>query len=318
MIKPKAWDIREIIDEVNRICPDIESIYLFGSRRYNTQSRRSDIDLLALASKPFNKSILTHHFEAAHPADIFVSYDNIIAESVGNGSVLSGKSGPLNETLDAILLWTKSDGLNLKFNDWIQLTDPRIEFVKTVIPGTAKAAELFNYTGLNLEAQGLPTSTFLGGDWEAVARKMLSVVSSSVVEVKNLRARTNTSFGPQRLLNEYDFQNCIHIVLKPWISDLKVEPFQIEFGASKKMADFGFQNNSVVIEAKHIDSRAKANQVQVDIEGLTTAYLRNPRIRLLLFLVLLENDVSIPTAELEHQLSKSQKEILVRTYFIRN
>ena len=42
------WDLKEIINDLVRHHPKIKSVYLFGSRANQTNSMRSDIDILAI------------------------------------------------------------------------------------------------------------------------------------------------------------------------------------------------------------------------------------------------------------------------------
>lgn len=46
------WNLKVIINDLIDKYSEIEAIYLFGSRAYNTNSMRSDIDLLAVVSEP--------------------------------------------------------------------------------------------------------------------------------------------------------------------------------------------------------------------------------------------------------------------------
>jgi predicted nucleotidyltransferase len=42
----EAYDLRELTGKLTRAFPQIEALYLFGSRRYRTGSPRSDVDIL--------------------------------------------------------------------------------------------------------------------------------------------------------------------------------------------------------------------------------------------------------------------------------
>ena len=44
------WNLKEIIDRIISHHIEVQEIYLFGSRAYNTGSLRSDIDLLVIAN----------------------------------------------------------------------------------------------------------------------------------------------------------------------------------------------------------------------------------------------------------------------------
>jgi predicted nucleotidyltransferase len=42
----ETYDLRELTGEMAKAFPEIEALYLFGSRRYRTGSLRSDVDIL--------------------------------------------------------------------------------------------------------------------------------------------------------------------------------------------------------------------------------------------------------------------------------
>ena len=44
-------DLKDLIQMLSQQFPNVESIHLFGSRAYQTNSKRSDIDLLILFDK---------------------------------------------------------------------------------------------------------------------------------------------------------------------------------------------------------------------------------------------------------------------------
>jgi predicted nucleotidyltransferase len=42
----ETYDLRELTGGLTKAFPEIEALYLFGSRRYRTGSLRSDVDIL--------------------------------------------------------------------------------------------------------------------------------------------------------------------------------------------------------------------------------------------------------------------------------
>lgn len=49
-------NLKDIIDELITRLADVESIYMFGSRAYNTGSARSDLDLIIYANSDVKHS----------------------------------------------------------------------------------------------------------------------------------------------------------------------------------------------------------------------------------------------------------------------
>ncbi|MEX0715211.1 MAG: hypothetical protein WD066_01420 [Planctomycetaceae bacterium] len=79
------------------------------------------------------------------------------------------------------------------------------------------------------------------------------------------------SFG-----SEYDVQDLLHALLRPWISDIRPEEFTPSYAGSSTRMDFLLPSYSLVIETKIIRDRAHARRVGdeliIDIEH----YRRHP------------------------------------------
>ena len=107
-----TWDLLEIVDDLIIHHSKIKSLYLFGSRAYKTNSMRSDIDILAITEGVISMSEVNLWLHDKYPpVDLFLSYDEMNAMSVVNGSVVSfrntGKYDDLIQQLDAIVLWVR-------------------------------------------------------------------------------------------------------------------------------------------------------------------------------------------------------------------
>ncbi len=80
------------------------------------------------------------------------------------------------------------------------------------------------------------------------------------------------SFG-----NEYDVQDLLHALLRPWISDIRPEEFTPSYAGSSTRMDFLLPAHRIVIETKIVRDRAHARRVGdeliVDIEH----YRRHPQ-----------------------------------------
>lgn len=79
------------------------------------------------------------------------------------------------------------------------------------------------------------------------------------------------SFG-----NEYDVQDLLHALLRPWISDIRPEEFTPSYAGSSTRMDFLLPAHKLVIETKIVRDRAHARRVGdeliIDIEH----YRRHP------------------------------------------
>jgi hypothetical protein len=102
------------------------------------------------------------------------------------------------------------------------------------------------------------------------------------VLVKGLRRAmhplTHRRKGAQALSfgNEYDVQDLLHVLLRPWVSDIRAEEFTPSYAGTSTRMDFLLPAYSLVIETKIIRDRAHARRVGdeliIDIEH----YRRHP------------------------------------------
>lgn len=102
-------NLKDIIEPVTK-WGYVKSIYLFGSRAYNTGSPRSDIDILIYSDKriPLDDFMELRRLEEA--LDVFYTTDNRQACSLVNDSFLDRDD--LVKTLEARLLWNRDAGFD--------------------------------------------------------------------------------------------------------------------------------------------------------------------------------------------------------------
>ncbi len=138
----RTVNLRELITPLTEI-ENIEEIYIFGSRAYNTGSLRSDIDILVYAPEGVNLYEITQIIENENALDIFETTNKYEARSFVNDSRLSRDN--LIKTLDALLLWKRNDGFNeyalSRFMAIKILRD--YDFKKSCLPSYNKSEEKF-------------------------------------------------------------------------------------------------------------------------------------------------------------------------------
>ncbi len=90
---------------------EIDSVYIFGSRRYETGSTRSDIDiLLTITGRIQPAKLRDFTLENSTTLDLFL-LENGKATSVANESYISADSNDeLLKKVDAVLLYDKHNG----------------------------------------------------------------------------------------------------------------------------------------------------------------------------------------------------------------
>lgn len=96
---------------------------------------------------------------------------------------------------------------------------------------------------------------------------------------RSMHPLTHRRKGAQALLfgNEYDVQDLLHSLLRPWISDIRPEEFTPSYAGSSTRMDFLLPAYAIVIETKIVRDRAHAKRIGdeliIDIEH----YRRHPK-----------------------------------------
>ncbi|MDC9721457.1 MAG: response regulator [Urechidicola sp.] len=171
-----------------------------------------------------------------------------------------------------------------------------------------------------LEEHNLP-NTFLGANWASVSENIIGVLEKSLEvphKFSNGAKAKNINMETIKISNEYDFQNLVHLVLRPWIPSVEPENVAVVFDGNTKNADFSIKGNSVIIEAKYIDSTGKKNDTLKTLEGLKHFYKMNSNVRLLMFVILVESNVSIDKYKIESEYSQLVNEPLISVKVIEN
>lgn len=100
----RSIDLVELLADLREILLDVDDFYLFGSRRFQTGSVRSDLDLLIATEARVTRAQAEAIWELEPYVDIFYGA-NGSAQSIVNESVISAPNLPaLLEMLDAVPL----------------------------------------------------------------------------------------------------------------------------------------------------------------------------------------------------------------------
>lgn len=307
------WDLKKIIEAINSKFTGISKIYLFGSRAYKTNSSRSDIDLLVFSNNPIPNSEITEWLNALFPpVDFFKTVDMKIAESAINGSAISTTTDTLDKKLDAIELWDSSTGFSLTFSDWQQKTRAGVEYPPSAMPISFDILESIRTYNKILDENNFP-NTNLGIDWKEIGEKLTKILEISLtIPSKWTKGNTHKKIV---LTNEYDFQNFVEMVIKPWLPSTEREITVAKYDGQDKNIDFSINWNSILIEAKHIkDANTEAKALK-EIEGVKKFYQSNTHVKLLMFWTLVEKGYSIDTHKIETDFSDLVHQPIVLTKF---
>lgn len=185
---------------------------------------------------------------------------------------------------------------------------------------SASIEKQFSILLSKLEDDNYP-NTFLGCDWLAISKNITSVIEKSLdipSKFCNGSKAKNINLESIKISSEYDFQNLIHLILRSWIPSTEAENTAIIFDGNSKNADFSIKSNSIIIEAKYIDSTGKKNDTLKTLEGLKDFYKMNSNVKSLIFLILVEETVEIDFHKLEDKYNQVLTEPITFVKFLRN
>lgn len=322
MNNTKIWNLQEIINEIVNKHTEIEEIYLFGSRGYKTGSLRSDIDLLAITPEPIPLSEINEWLPFVFPSvDLFISFDEITATSAANGSYIKKRDEvSLVEQLDGVALWKKEKGFNKDFTEWEQKALANVKYEMSILPASATINSKQSIEELiqKLEGEGIKTF-YAGSTWKDIALSIIKIVERALTKpLKYSQQARQFSFSTIKLKTEYDFQNFIHLLLRPLFPTIEPENITITIDGNNKTADFGIDRNKIIIEAKHISDTSSKLAIIKTLEGLKDFYSANANVKCLIFFVLYEPDVKLDENILNGQFDGSFEEIPFFVKFIKN
>lgn len=157
-----------------------------------------------------------------------------------------------------------------------------------------------------LDNNSLP-NTLVGFNWKQIANNLATIIEKSLSvpsKFSNGAKAKNINTNSIKIFSEYDFQNLIHLVLRPWLPSVEAENIAVIFDGNTKNADFSIKGNSLIIEAKYIDTNGKKNDTLKTLEGLKSFYSNNANVKALLFLILVENGVDLDKHKIEEEFSQ--------------
>ncbi|MBQ4677177.1 hypothetical protein H9X88_13025 [Aeromonas hydrophila] len=299
----------------------IEQIYLFGSRRYPYQSLRSDIDLLLITSDYIRPADLRTAIESEPTLDLF-TVSGGTATSCANESYISySTQQELIERLDATLIWDKKTGFiepaNIK-PFFVFRSD--IGFKMSCLPSSFYKASSYEDKLKEIEKIGLPTLPIIGEDLRTAAHFLLNVAERMVFEKNKFsssRGQAKNSWITS-LKTEYDFQDLFEIVCRPFIPNMAREEVTITYDGSKKLSDFSFFHSQIIIEMKHIRTTSEVASTLKTLSGLSDFYKQNGNIKVLIFLIYINDGLNIDIARWEQDYSYNAQAPLIITKLIKN
>jgi hypothetical protein len=99
-----------------------------------------------------------------------------------------------------------------------------------------------------------------------------------------LKHRRGGQRGPD-FSTEYDVQDLLHALLRPWIKDIRVEEWTPSYAGSSGRIDFLFPQNGIVVETKLVRDARHAKRVGDELIVDIARYAQHPTCRQLWFVI---------------------------------
>lgn len=318
------FDLEAIIKILAGKFLEIKSIYLFGSRGYETGSTRSDIDILLTTSARIQPAKLRDFtLEHSTALDLFLLKKGK-AISVANESFLQTKDNDeLIKRVDAVLLYDRYNWSSKELQRRKKIeVDKRINHELTSLPnGNSEYWEVRALQKYFIAAKqnGLTIKPYLGISTEKASEFLISVIRSLIETNKIVTNHGLAKNGwTNNLKSEYDFQNLFWITVKPWLPNLSREQTAILYDGNKKQSDFSIFNDQLVLELKHIKDNGDKRETVKSLQGLKTFYTLHSNIRRLIFAILVDKSVDLDDKKWEADFSYPNNIPSVVTVIIRN
>ncbi|GLO63895.1 hypothetical protein MACH09_44030 [Vibrio sp. MACH09] len=316
-------DLRAIISVLFGQFNQIEAAYIFGSRRFESGSTRSDIDILLTTSDHLKPSDL-RDFTVKHckSLDLFI-LENGKAVSVANESYVTAENNDALVTkLNAKLIYDRDNGSSNYLDELasIQLDERFEERGMTVMPnGPAEGLEVNALVKFfeRAERNNLPVKPYLGADINEACDMVIDVIKR--LESAN---ESVTGYGAAKtgwtnnLSSEYDFQNLFWITVKPWLPSLAREEVAITYDGQEKKSDFSLFSSQVIFEFKYIKSDGDKRAVVKTLSGLGEFYKQHRNVGLVIFVIFVKKGIDIDKHRWEEGFSYISSSPSVKTVVV--
>jgi hypothetical protein len=285
-----SFDLHTLIEAATKKF-QLEAIYFFGSRRFNTRSLRSDIDIFFVPAAYIKPSDVRDFIESTCIAlDVFILEHGRAVSAINESYIELENNAAVVKATQALLLWSSADGsdgasVGAGF-DWVQEYADHVGFEMTVLPNQILRPSIDKLKE-RLSQQGLPTDPIVGENEEEVARRLLAV-AHTVSEYRESdfpgkgTARKSFAINPQ---SEYDFQDLFWIAIKPWVGEAAREQVELVFDGQKKKFDFSLLRSRFILEMKFARDENDKREIVKTLDGLANFYRENANVRFLLSII---------------------------------
>jgi hypothetical protein len=150
--------------------------------------------------------------------------------------------------------------------------------------------------------------------------ELLEIIVRGLRRAMHPLTHRRKGFQPLSFSNEYDVQDLLHALLRPWIGDIRPEEFTPSYAGTSTRMDFLLPTHALIIETKIVRDRAHAKRIGdeliIDIEH----YRRHPDCKRL-WCVVYDPDQLITNAQglkddLEGSRSSNDVQVVVKVFVL--
>jgi len=136
----ESHDLAQLADKLAATLPGVRELYLFGSRRFQTQSPRSDVDVLVLCDGNIRPQQLREFIaENCEALDLFTVKGGRATSCQNESFIEANTQQQLIQNLNAVKFWTRNGGRLQANIDWTFTTRSDITYEATALPNRSFA-----------------------------------------------------------------------------------------------------------------------------------------------------------------------------------
>ena len=215
------YDLSVIAEKLSDQFQEVESLSLFGSRRWKTQSERSDIDVLVEANDYLRPERVRDFSDSLAPAlDCFIFWGDRAISCVNGSYLVAGSVVELKQRLNALDFWRKGEGfiesdvarqtilvrtdvtfIKSVFNPWYSTVNPADHFIDESLVGSTRSYVERLVKQINL--------CYSSGSYDGAAILVRKLLETLIVELFIAKGKTSeiqssdsTFFALERLIGK--------------------------------------------------------------------------------------------------------------------
>lgn len=126
-----------------------------------------------------------------------------------------------------------------------------------------------------------PTATTVAETGPADIESLVRILVSGLPRAMHPLTHRRRNSQPLSFSNEYDVQDLLHALLRPWVADIRPEEFTPSYAGSSTRMDFLLPAHDLVIEIKFVRDRTHAKRIGHELTIDIAHYSKHPKCRAL-------------------------------------